>query len=348
MTPTFSQVENPILDSLVSATINHSDIPSMAVAYIQPDATFYGIDGVVRNDSDEPVRLTDKYHLGSNTKAVTSFLAFRLIEKGEIKLNTKFVDLFPELNGEIRSDYVNITLGDLMSHNAGIRPYTSGMAVNKIPTFAGTTTDKRLSFAKYAMSKKPAKIGEYSNGGLLIASLMMEKASGKSYEELLDETFTELDLDYFIGFPNKENISQPWGHIKEKKNLKALGPDDEYKLPDYFLPAGDLSMSIVDYAKFIQIHINGFLEKDSTLSKDSYKKLFYDKADYSYGWGNQINDKGNLVFHDGSAGTYYCHTLISTTYNFALIIVMKSATDEDVEELYKVQGQILGARKRIK
>ena len=137
-----SQTTHPQLDSLIDATIKMYDIPSMAVAYIKADTIVYGVQGKANKAFETSVTLNDKYHLGSNTKAVTSYIAFGLIEKGLISLETKFSDLVTNL-GKIKSKYNDITLADLLSHNARIRPYTSGLEFKKLPEFNGSTMEKR-------------------------------------------------------------------------------------------------------------------------------------------------------------------------------------------------------------
>ena len=249
--------------------------------------------------------------------------------------------------GKIKSKYNDITLADLLSHNARIRPYTSGLEFKKLPDFNGSTMQKREQFAKHVLKKKPAKIGTYSNAGFALAALMLEKASNKEYEELVAEPFDKLGLDYFFGFPNAQKIKYPWGHWEEQKKMVALSPEHPYRLLDFIAPAGDISMNIVDYSKFLQMHLNGFGGEGSTLSQSSFEKLFYEKDSYSYGWVNQINDRGNLVFHDGSTGTFYCHALISTTNNFAVTILMNTASDKQLEGMWKLRQELFNLRNSL-
>ena len=344
----FSQVSShQKLDSLILKTLSKHKIPSMTMAYIQPDTIIYGIGGTIKLDSSRDVTLFDKYHIGSNTKAFTSFLAFQLIEAEIITLETKFIDLFPELKNDIRKDYLSITLSDLLSHNACVKPMTKGIEFKKLPKFTGTTSEKRYQFSKHILGLKPVKKGEYSNAGYVLAAMMLEKTLNESFEDLLGRSLTSQNLNFAFGFPNKENLDSPWGHWIEKKALIALPPDHEYKLEDYVLPAGDLSINTVDYSKFIQSLLKGYIGKGNMLKKDAYEKMFYGLQPYSYGWGNQINEAGKLAFHDGTTGTFFCHTIISTTHEFALIIIMNSATSEQIEDLYALRDLFFSLRKEI-
>lgn len=333
------------LDSLISETIAKHNIPSMAVAVIKQDSILYGIQGYNQINTSKKVQLTDKYHIGSNTKAFTSFLAFQAIEENRIGLETMFFDLYPNLK-DIRKEYKEITLADLLSHNARVRPYTNGKEFKKLPSLKGSVSEKRYVFAKYVLQQKPVKKGEYSNAGYVLAAMMLEKVYDLSFESILKNSMDKLGFEVFYGFPNKQDMNYPWGHWMENDRQMPLPPNHEYKLENYMLPAGDLSINILDYSRFIQKHLKGVYGNNSTLKQESYEKLLYNIEPYSYGWSNQVSDDEKLAFHDGSTGTFYCHTLISSTYEFAIIIMMNCAQDEQEEGLYRLSMELFKLRNK--
>ena len=335
---------NGEIDRVIAKTIAEHNIPSMAVAIIRPDTIYYGIQGNIRIDTIHKVRLSDKYHIGSCTKAFTSFLAFQAIEENKIGLETKLVDLYPEFKA-IREEYNEVTLSDLLSHNAGIRPYTDGKEFAKLPDFYGSVAERRYEFAKFILQQAPVRKGVYSNGGYVLAAMMLEKVYQLPFEYILKNEMDKIGLEVFYGFPNKEDINYPWGHLPEKRDQIPLAPNHEYKLEDYLLPAGDLSINILDYSVFIQAHLNGILGNESVLKTETFEKLLYGLDSYSYGWGNRINDKEKLAFHDGSAGTFYCHSVISSTDKVALIIMINSATSKQVKKLHALSSHLLGLYK---
>lgn len=122
-------------------------VPALMAAIIEPSRIRYVQAGVRRNDRPETVRLTDYFHLGSNTKGVTSLLAGKLVEQGKISWNSKLVDIVPALRGQVLPAYAGVTLDELLSHRAGIRPYTAGSEYEHLPSFSGTVAEKRRQFA---------------------------------------------------------------------------------------------------------------------------------------------------------------------------------------------------------
>jgi len=334
------QTNNEINHIIDSVRIKHG-IPAMVVAVIKTDTCYYGIGGISKLNGTDTLTLKSKFHLGSNTKAITSFIAMKMIENHQIKLETKLVELIPELSN-INNVYKNTTLGDLLSHNAKIQPYTGGVEYEKLPEIKGTISEKRMQFSEFVLNEQEVEKGTYSNAGYTIAALMLEKALNKSFEELVKKTMNDLELKYFIGFPNKEDIKNPWGHWKENNKLVPLSPGHSYKLQDYIISAGDISMNIVDYSKFIQLNLQGLLSEDNFLKSDNYKMLHFGLNGYSYGWGNTEIDTNKISYHDGSAGTYYCHTIIIPYKKIAIVVMANSAEDKQVAGMYKLRELMIG------
>lgn len=103
-------------------------IPEVSYAIINSHSTLE-IASLGRHSVHLPDTATveDRFHIGSNTKAMTAFIIANYVEKGKLKWNTKFFDVFPEWKQNSLPQYVNITLLDLLSHKAGIQPFQGRM-----------------------------------------------------------------------------------------------------------------------------------------------------------------------------------------------------------------------------
>ena len=343
----YAQVNSPSINQAINSVLKANKVPAIVAAIVKPTQIMYGYGGLIRADRTDTIKATSKFHLGSNTKAVTSFMVAKLVEQGKLKWSDKLVDIVPELATKIRVDYRQITLSDLLAHRARVRPYTSGLEYELLPIFTGNIAQRRIQFATHVLNQDTVSIDNsgfaYSNAGYAIATTMLERVSGMTWEELVRTTFSQLALPYFIGFPNKESIDQPWGHVLENNQLIAQPPTDPYHLQDYVAPAGDLAMSIVDYAKFIQLHLKGLLGESNYLKTDSYQLLHFGLKNYAYGWGNSVSKSTgkSVSYHDGSAGTYYAHTYISPSQQIAVIILANDASDQTQAAILKLRRQLL-------
>lgn len=190
--------------------------------------------------------LNDRFHIGSNTKAMTAFIIAKYVEKGKLKWSTKFFEIFPEWKKGSKADYTNITLQDLLSHRAGIQPF-QGENDPEIPKFQGTNQARRKQFGKFVLTLDPVKPDEqhpfiYSNAGYTLATLMVEKETGKSWEQLVEQVFnTDLKLNVKSSWPDNQNRKDTWGHSTKNGKLNPVPSNWNYHL-DYTEPAGDLNI----------------------------------------------------------------------------------------------------------
>jgi CubicO group peptidase (beta-lactamase class C family) len=306
-------------------------LPALLAAIIEPGRIRYVYAGVKRNDQANPVRLADYFHLGSDTKGVTSLLAAKLVEQGKLRWDSKLLDVVPALRAKTLPAYTSITLGELLSHRAGIRPYRLGSDHYHLPKFTGTVSQKRLQFAAVVLQEPPVAASStqpyvYSNAGYVLATLMLEQASHRSWEQLVAHTFYHLGLKQRVGFPNHLDATQPWGHeLKSSQDslFRPLGPDDPYQLLDYMAPAGDLAMPLPDFARLVQLHLTGLLGHSNYLAASTYQQLHFGQPAYAYGWGvtTFAATGAPLSYHDGSAGTFFCSAYLYPSLQVAIVVL---------------------------
>lgn len=313
------------------------NVPAIAASVIVEDTIYFGISGYKNMDLKNKVDCNSKFHLGSNAKAITATIAANLVEEGIIDWDTKLVEVIPELRNQIHPSYSDINLQDLLSNRARIHAFEDDGSKEwrNIPKSIRTASDQKLELARYALTLKPvkwkkAKNHYYSNGGFIIAALMLERRSGLSWEKLSTSLFTNLGLEIYKGFPNQEKIGETQGHKKKGKSYEPVVPEDEYSLDSYFTPAGNQSMSIADLSKFIQLHLKGLMGTDSFLKSESFKKMHFGAADYALGWynGNIGDTQERFSYHGGSLGTFSSAIILSADRKIAIVILVNADNEE--------------------
>lgn len=308
-------------------------IPGMAVAIVKPDSIVEMFTlGYRRNGYPDKIQIDDRFHIGSNTKSMTAFVAGHLVEKDMIDWSTKFIDLYPDWKGKIDSQYWSITLGDLLSHRGRIQAFWTDVEFDSIHIDQQTKSDQREEFNKYALNRKPIKPDSmgylYSNAGYTIASQMLEKVSNSTWEELMMDVFNkDLNLDIGFSWPNKKDAKQPWGHWTKDGKLIPCPPDDDYNL-DFLEPGGDVNLSLPNYIKFIQLNMQGILGNDNYLKAETYYKLHNDPNGpvYAYGWADFLQEGRNYSYHAGSAGTFFVEATIDRSNTIAYIVMMNTSS----------------------
>lgn len=154
----FGQDLTSIEDSLRKA----NQIPEVAFAVVTKDSILeIAYLGYHKLNSPDTASSTDRFHIGSNTKAMTGFVAAKLVETKKIKWDTRFFDLYPNWKIKADSGYLKMTLQDLLSHRARIQPFTSDKEYNLLPQFIGTKYERRLEFSKILVGLKPVTSNNY-------------------------------------------------------------------------------------------------------------------------------------------------------------------------------------------
>lgn len=177
--------------------------------------------------------LNDRFHLGSNTKAMTAFIIAKYVEKGALKWSTKFFDIFPIWKQHSKSQYYNISLKDLLSHRAHIQAF-QGENDPLIPNFQGSKQHKRELFGKFVLTLDPVPIDSlhpfsYSNAGYTLATLMLEKVTKRSWEQLVEKVFNkDLKLNVEFSWPENQTKNDTWGHIVENGIQIPVASDTNY------------------------------------------------------------------------------------------------------------------------
>ncbi|MCL5247754.1 beta-lactamase family protein [Cellulophaga sp. 20_2_10] len=330
----FSQQNNQWLDSISSDYISKNNIVGMSVSIVQPDSIYYGISGVLKQNRNQKIILQSKFFLASLTKSLTSLIAKKMEEEGLISFDTKFFDVFPELlKIKNAKKYEQITLSELLSHKARINDFY--IYDKTIIDSVSTKTKKRLELAKLTLTKSRKSKNNYSNVGYIMGALMLEKRAGVDFEVLVKNTLDSLSLDYLVGYPNTNDVydtNDTWGHniFAKEKNRFNLREDNFFS--DFQLPCWGLSMSILDYSLYIQLHLNGLLGKDNFLKSENYKELHNTFKKYNFGWITRKLGSFKISTHDGSGGIYFGRTVIVPDEKVA-IVVLFNQTATSLKEL---------------
>jgi len=325
----FGQKTTQFADSILKA----HNIPEISYAVIDGKATLE-IAALGKHSSalTDTATLNDRFHIGSNTKAMTAFIIAKYVEKQKLKWTTKFFDIFPEWKINSNANYLNISLQDLLSHKAGIQPF-QGENDAQIPEFKGTKQERRSKFGQFVLTLKPVIVGTdnsfiYSNAGYTLATLMLEKITGKSWEQLVEKIFNrDLKLNVKLSWPENQEQKDTWGHSFDNGKLTPLASTAAYHL-DFTEPAGDINIKLKDYIKFIQLNLQGLKGHNNYLKAKSYQYIHKGIKNYSLGWYNMYENGKELSTHSGTAGTYYTLVHIDRNNGTAYLIFTNSFNQE--------------------
>jgi len=314
--------------------------------------------GIRKAGTSNFLTVDDKFLIGSCAKAFTATTAAILLEEGRLSWQTTIRDAFPDL--DMRPEYENITLEQLLSHRAGL---PANLKEGKASWLIDYGFDEkrgnspeilRLQYLEKTTQNQlidpPGEVMHYSNSGYILAGAILEKIAGQTYERLRTEKlFQPLGITTAgYGIPaDLAPASQPWGHIWDLSSSFIVYKS---KYPNFLAPAGYLHLSIKDWAKFTLLHLDTYPEQNRKPLKASTLKRLHTPTDseksdnYALGWfTKKTDDNHNLIYHGGRGLCFNALVIADLQTKNALLLV----TNAEVGHTHP-QSQILKMHKKIK
>ena len=344
-------VGRPIEETLESIRARHK-LPALA-AVVVVDGKVVATDAVGVRRYGVATRITpgDKFHIGSVTKSMTATVAAMLVEKRKISWTTTVGESFPEFASSIHSDYRGATLEQLLANRGGVPGKPPPTLWLKAFQATGAAAQQRLAFVKGILALEPeAKPGTkmiYSNQGYTIAGVMLEKASGQTWEELIRTMLFEPLGMTSAGFgapASVGQVDQPWGHTKGVAGIKPVPPGPRADNPVAISPANAVHCSLGDLAKYAAFHMVGERGQSKFLKAESFKKLHQPvEGDYALGW-IVLERKwagGRAITHSGSNTMFYVVVWMAPEKNCAVIVAANIGVTEAAAGCDEAVGQLI-------
>jgi CubicO group peptidase (beta-lactamase class C family) len=232
---------------------------------------------------------TTKFRLGSITKQFTAASILLLEERGKLKVDDPVKKYIPDAPAA----WDKVTIFHLLTHTSGIPSFTG------FPDYASTkatpTTPEKLvaRFRDKPLEFEPGEKWNYSNSGYVLLGYLIEKISGQSYAEFVQQNiFTPLgmkDSGYDSNSTVIPNRAAGYTHSKD-------GPVNSGYV-DMTIPfsAGALYSTTEDLLRWEQGLFGGKVLKPESLAKMTTPF----KQDYAFGLGIMANNGHKMIWHNG-------------------------------------------------
>jgi CubicO group peptidase (beta-lactamase class C family) len=231
------------------------------------------------------------FRLGSVTKQFTAMAIIMLVERDKLGVSDPICKYLPDCPAAWKP----ITVKNLLTHTSGIPNYTSFPEFAKtavLPTLPaemiGQLKDKPLEFA-------PGEKFAYSNSGYYVLGEIIERASGKTYAEFLQENiFSPLGMKQ-TGYDNPLEIIRNRAAGYQRQGGEIINA----AYMDMTIPfaAGALYSTTGDLLIWDQA-----LYTEKLVSRKSLDEIFTPfKSDNGYGYGWSIGKKFDrrVIAHGG-------------------------------------------------
>ena len=322
-----------VLDSLRLAR----GVPGLAAAVVERGRLVaIGAAGVTVAGSGRPLTVDDPMHIGSCTKSMLALAIARLVEKHKLEWSTTLADEFPELMSDMLPVYRRVRLEQLVTHRGQIPAYehVGEDTLIALNTLGPDPVQTRVAFARLVLGEAPEhdpnQPYDDSNAGYTLAAAMAERTTGKPWDRLLRElVFEPLAMTRAgTGWPADARRDAPRGHrCTDSTGIEPEPLKTTYHLGAVLGPGGDVHASIGDLARYAAFQLDGAVGRATKppLAASTWHRLHDDpdgaSPGYAMGWQVLPGDAEHpVLFHDGTAGTFYARILIQPARDRAVVI----------------------------
>ena len=259
--------------------------------------------GVRNIKSGLPIRVDDRMRIASVAKAFSGAVALSLVSEGKLSLHDTIGERLPELP----EAWWEVTLRQLLNHTSGIPDLLSDPGVQDAlqasPTKAPPPEELLSLMEDVDLLFDPGSEYRYSNSDNIVVALMVEAATGKSYEDQLRErVYRPLGLRK-TSLPRGTNLRKPLIHGYSSQDP----PEDlsEDFAAGWAWASGGIVSTPADLNDFIRGYVGGKLFDERTQAKQ--RRVIEGASSDPPGPGK--NSAGLAIFrYETRCGTVWGHT----------------------------------------
>lgn len=308
----------PAVANYLDERARHFDVPGMAVGLVAGgELVWTWRHGVADLDTGAPITVDTVFRIGSITKPITGVAILQLRDAGVLSLDDPVARWVPEID-RLRAptaDSPPITVRHLVTHTAGIGQRTM-VDYWRTPDHLLTEAELWASLDGFALEHVPGTRAAYSNVGMGIAGLVVERASGVRYRDYATRHILQ-PLGMRSTLWERDDV--PAGRLATgylRGDDGALRPSHHWQLGPLEGMAG-LYSTVPDLARFAAFQLaawppRGGAEDSPVLRRSSRRESHLvagpaapgDKA-FGIAWRvRDDRDLGHIVYHNGGTLQY--------------------------------------------
>ena len=294
------------IDSIINSQVQE-DHPGIAVGIIKDGKIVYErYRGLSNLQHQIPFDEKTRSNIASTAKQFTALMILKLSLEEKLKLEDDIRDYLPNVYKHVQK---TIRIRNLLNHTSGIRDYVELMSLQGSVWWKRFGLDNndilKLLEKQEDLGFEPGSMKNYSNSNYNLLAEIIERVSGKSFNEYSKEFFKDLRMNetsfverYMRIIPNRANPYSDWGR------------GEWWEVPTVTKTNGEgfLYTTLRDQLIFEKAVQNASFNNNILLMK-SQKPIPYSTYK-TYGFGLELYDKlGHTSVHH-SGGTFGFHSQV--------------------------------------
>ena len=309
------------LDSFFQRTLREvPEVKSLGVAIVRDGKPYFASAyGFADSEKQIPATAHTGYYIASSTKSYTGLACAILAARGKLDLDAPIARYLPE----VTSDAGKITLRQFLTHTEPIE----NDPINFRTAYSGEHTPAML--ASMLNSSTPRKPGfQYDNLGYVVASLVIERVTGKPWQRALDEIVFEPlgmhETTAYMSEAGRRPIAMPYEPNRQGEVVRS----QFVKTDQMMHAAGGIVTTPADLARWLAANINesgpGFAEAHRRQVETTQQREMFKASGYGFGWyvADYAGDK--MLFHLGGFEGFRAHVSFMPEKKIGVAIVTNS------------------------
>ncbi len=324
------------IDDLVAQVLKEAKVPGVAISVTNHNELLFA-KGYGVTVQGEPVPMTENTvsGIGSITKSFTALAILQQLEQGNLSLEDPVIHYLPEFKTFDKNESDQITIGMLLNNSSGL-PHNADLSIWEKNETSTEYYKTLKAFENVKLSFVPGSSYNYSNDGFILAGMILEKVTGKKYEQIIEEDILKpLNMSHSTTNLSKiKGLSGLYGHTA---SVNGFLPAKENHL-GIMLPAGsEFRSSAIDMSCYAQMMLSeGSYKGKSIIHKTTFEKyqakgvipFEMSGIEMLYGSGWMFVKDEPYVLHGGQ------------TMNMSAALLMDTESKIAVSVLYNV-GDVL-------
>ncbi|MBO0710417.1 MAG: beta-lactamase family protein [Acetobacteraceae bacterium] len=335
------------LSSVLREQVAAGHIPgAVAIVARNDKVAYFESFGVRDPTADAPMQKDAIFRIYSMSKPIVSVAAMMLWEEGRFLLSDPVSKYIPEFAGQtvlVRRngsiDHVaadrDSTVQDLLRHTSGLTyefrgdgPVQKAYMDARVYRRSQTNADQAAMLGKLPLAFHPGTRWEYSRSTDVVGRLV-EIVSGESLGEFVRTRILEplgmADSGFYVPEAQHERLAEAFA--KDPEGGTEVQLLDVRRKPSFESGGGGMVATALDYARFLQMMLNGGrLEGARLLSRKTVELMTSDHLGsiegsqdllvpgYGFGLGFAVRRHPGISAMPGSVGQYYWGGAAGTTF----------------------------------
>ena len=328
-----TQPANTAVDNYVQQQLLAQSIPGVALVVRQNGKVVYAKGyGYANLEQALPATTDQRFQIGSITKQFVAAAVMLLVEDGKMALD----DPISKYLGTVPPEWAPITVRQVLTHTSGLPQDISSADYDATNQHGAYTSDQMLAVLEtYKPQTVPGASYAYSNVGYELMGIIVEKASGMFFGDLLQRRiFTPLGMSSarVIGFDSSNATATGYVMQNGQRAPLLMSSVSAGGQSWYRTGAGGIEMSASDLAKW-----DASLSTEQILKKSSLDQIWTPGAlvqvgegytiHYGLGWFLSDYNGHPKVYHSGGMPSFTTDFLHYTNDKLSVIVLTNLGTN---------------------